>query len=678
MPTPAQEITLTKETRDRLGGALAEQVRDLEDEHKVFLGNLETWTGWYEAKPVMERRSEPWPDASNLVVPIIKVAVDGTVSRLHSRLHTQNRTWMGEALNPTLEEMLPRFLKHLNRVGHVQCAIEAKTLDWVWEMVVYGSSVLGLGWLDKYEFRWAPGRGKKPQYVKVQTHRGPVVENIPREQILWQKDRLLQESEYVVRQSYQTWSDLVGHALMDGWDEDTVHECERSAGLDGAQAGILHAKREHEGVDSAERLDDLHDIREIWIELPRAQLSARGPAGINPADLDFEDQAPIPLVVTFHAKARKVLRVVAHPYLFPHWPFYEVYFRKRSGRGSSPGLAKMLDHVQRGVTTIVNQAVDAVTFANSVTLVTSDPRFNSWKFNPGRPIFVRNPQDVVFPNVNKQVVPDVTIANMLTAIGERVSGINDPSLGRETRMGGHPSSATSTLAMLQEGNKLFDLTLRGVRRQLARMGEDMASLIQQFETDEDGWLETIYGEDDAEGIKKLNIPPDIPLSGNVQFDLYALSEFTNPDTEIQRAIMVDQLTGNYYAFLQQAMMILESQDPRIPPGAKVVMAKAVEAKTRTMKRILESNDINDVERYLMESKDGRTADAASLSQMGQQLVAQQQAAAAAQGGPGAAGPGAGGPFGGPPGVPQPGMAGPPQPAPGPEDAAGGGNGEFPQ
>lgn len=686
MPTPGQKITLSKEVAERLGGCLSEMIDDLEDEHAVMLQNLETWHGWYEAKPLMERRSEPWPDASNVVVPVIRVATDGAVARIHARLHTPNRTWMGEALNPELEPVLPMFMKHLNRVAHHQCEIEAKTLDWVWEMAITGCAVLELGWEDRHEFRWAPGKGKTPRYVKVQSYRGPVVRNVPREHVLWTKDRTIQESEFLVRQSLQTWSDLVGHALNEGWDQEALELAEKHPGVRGPQGEILYTKRKTEGVDAEQSLEDLHDMREVWIELPRAQLAARGIAGTEARELSFEDQAPIPLLVTLHRNSRQVVRVVAHPYLFSHFPFYDAYFRKRTGRGSGAGLPKMMDHVQRGITTITNQAIDAVTFANSINFVTTDPRFNSWKFSPGRPIQVRNPNDVTFPNVQKQVVPDVTIINMLGAIGERISGISDPGLGRETRMGGHPSPATSTLAMLQEANKLFDLTLRGLRRQLSRLGEDMASIIQQFETDEQGYLETLYGEADAGGVKKLLLPPDLPVSGSVQFDLYALSEFTNPDTEIQRAVMVDQVTRNYYAFLQQSMMILETPDPRITPGARAVVAKSVEASTRTMRRILEANDITDLERYLMETRNGRVADAADVSQLGQQVVAAQRAQAAAQAAAGAGGPpgipgGPGGPGGfggGPPGLPQPGMGGPPLPPGPPPPGAGGEAGALPQ
>jgi hypothetical protein len=436
-----------------------------------------------------------------------------------------------------------------------------------------------------------------------------------------------------------TWNDITHHVLCDGWDEDDAQECRGQGGIDGMPGTILQNKRDLEGVTGSNNMMNLHDIREVWIELSVAKLAARGPSGDDPNDLDFKDDAPIPIVVTYHRKARKILRVIAHPYFFSHFPFYDIYYRKRSGRGSSAGIAKMLEHIQRGVTTAINQATDAITLANSITMVTQDPKFNSWKFSPGRPIMVRNIQDIQFPTVGKQILPDVTMVNLLTNIGERLTGINDPALGQETRMGGHPSPATSTLTMLQEANKLHDMTLRGVRRQLSRIPEDIATMLQQYETDDDGLLESVHGPENAKQIQKILFPPDIPVGGNVHFDLFAMSEYLNPDTQIQRAVLVDQYIGQYYAFVQQALMVIGSPNPQINPAVKQAMVKALEAKTATARRFLESNEIDDIEKYILAARSGSQQDSASV----QDAFQQAQAAAQQQLGPGGMATAPGGP-----------------------------------
>lgn len=645
---------LPEATVERLGHELVGFIDDVESDHHDKFDAIDVHWDWYEAKPLVERRSEPWPNASNIVVPIIRTASDAIMARFQGRLHTPTRTWVARSLNEEFKEPLPKLVDHINWASRNLFDVQAATQDWISEMVPLGDAVLQLAWQERRAFRWAPGsRPDRPRPVEVTIARGPSLQHVPREQVLWQKDRTIKESEFVIRQSLATENDMILGIRGAGWLKEAVDMAFAQPGIDGRQGTILQSKREREGVQSTTmgQADDLHDIRDVWIELPLALLMAKETSANETVDgFDPKDETPIPIVVTIHPQSRQILRVVAHPYFFGRWPFYDIYLRKRAGRGSSPGIAKMLEHVQRGVTTMVNQAIDSVTFANSLNYVTTDGRLKNQRWSPSMPLKVDNINDVTFPNIPKGVQPDIAMTNLLTAIGERLTGIADPALGRETRLGGHPSPATSTLVQLQEASRLFNMTLRQIRQQTSHIGEDIASMFQQYETDEEGRLTAIHGEADAEAIRSIILNPDIPISGAVQFDLHSMSEQLNPETAFQQAITTNQVVDNYWTRALNMLQVLTN--PQAPPPLKKGAMDALKAATASMKRALISIDIDDVEEFIMELDDERSGDLAGIQQFLQQ---QQQAQQAQQQQQQQGGNGAGQPGGGAPGQAQQGQ-----------------------
>jgi hypothetical protein len=295
-----------------------------------------------------------------------------------------------------------------------------------------------------------------------------------------------------------------------------------------------------------------------------------------------------------------VLRVVAHPYFHGRWPAFDIYFRKMPGMATSYGVAKMLEHIQRAVTTTTNQSIDSVTLSNSLKLVTQSPSVKDKRFNPFHPFYVENLDDIKELNVSKQIQPDIALNNMLVAIGERVIGISDPMLGRETRMGGHPSPATNTLVQLQEGSKLFDMTLRDIRLSLSAVGEFIFSMYQQFELGGEeggGKLAEMIGEDDAAVVREALITPE-----NFRFDVMSLSEMVNPEAERNNAVLVDQLTSNYYAFVLRILPLVEGQGG---PTVAAAAEKAVEAKGKSLMKALEAMEVDDPEELIFRLQEAR-------------------------------------------------------------------------
>jgi hypothetical protein len=482
-------------------------------------------------------------------------------------------------------------------------------------MVPIGTSVMALNWVNRTTLRYVPGQGNRGKPKEVLVSRGPMIEHVPREQLLWQPGANIQDSEIVARQRWMTRSDLIRHAQMADWDPAATEE--------------ILARPDEEGVASEETRRDadvragfqganpipMWDIRECWVDFPLLRAGTLDRV-VAPEDAS-EKRPPVPIVVTLHRPTGRVLRAIAHPYFFSHWPFYDIHFRKRSSRGDSEGVARMGRHLQHGMTTLVNQSIDAITFANSANLATTDRRLKDWTFSPNRMLIVNDLNQLRELNFSKQVVPDINLVNLLHSIGERLFGVTDPALGRETRLGGRPAPATSTLAMLEQLELNVGASSRLIRRRLSQLGEDIVTLFQQYELSElpdqpgAGRIDRALGPRDAEVVRDVILPMDEPISGNIHFDIHAMSEGVSPEVERQKATELGVRLRNYYAGLLELGQVLGSPAGQAPFVREVAM-KAMESMTLLMRRTLEAFDFDTPESVIVTQESFQNAEQQQL------------------------------------------------------------------
>jgi hypothetical protein len=203
---------------------------------------------------------------------------------------------------------------------------------------------------------------------------------------------------------------------------------------------------------------------------------------------------------------------------------------------------------------------------------------------------------------------DLSMVNILNIFAERLAGQADPNFGREQRQGGHPSPATSTIALLGEGEKMALPTRDLIRMQISRMGEAAASMYQQFETNEDGRIQRILGDRDAAKLEEFLFPTD-PISAVMNFDVVAMNESTNPQAEMAKAVTVTQMNTNYWAFVLQATQVMQqAQNPLVMQMA----VKSIEAQTKAHMRFLEASDVDDIESFVLELNRGLERNTAQL------------------------------------------------------------------
>jgi hypothetical protein len=144
------------------------------------------------------------------------------------------------------------------------------------------------------------------------------------------------------------------------------------------------------------------------------------------------------------------------------------------------------------------------------------------------------------------------------------------------------------------------------------MGEHRTILYQQFEENKDGWINTVFDDNDGDQIWEA-LSSDQVVTGQIRFDVHALSELHNPDAERQKTILIDQVYTNYITTV--AKMLELKNNPKASEEQRALMDQAVAAKGDMIRRILESSDIDNIEDYVFELQEVQNGDLNQLRQL---------------------------------------------------------------
>ena len=594
---PGERLTarMSRESRTRVGGLAVELATDLERLAEPLIRSIPEWWKRYEAKPRFKEKHHPFRNASNVVVPLVGIMVDALVSRSFSQFTAAgDQFWTARTENEEKQAVARDMARYVNWQARHDFSMKSFLYDWLLELYNIGSSVAALNY--RHEIRpMFFGGGKRPQAQRVEVRRGPVVEHVPREGVLWDTRFRIEDAPTVVRLREWSWSQMVAMAQNDpAWSKEDLEEVKGSPGLDGfgSYFDIQEFKREED--ERGQLFDNVggpHLVYEMHVDWPilSGEFDIPGKEGMRAVQL--------PLVLHLHRKTGRVLRVVAEPYHLPGKPFLDGFFRKRPDRGHAVGVAKKMEQLASMQTTLFNQSIDAQTRSNMVWAKTRNRKHLEQPLDGAHPILVSEMGELEALNVGNPIQPNISLLVAAQQMAERWMGPTDPLLGRETRSGGHPAPATSTLALLEQTSIMAAGTDLLLEEQLSKMGMYMAILDQQFETNEDGKLERVLGALDAQTVGEFIFPTE-PIPAEYTFEMVALSKHENPDTQMRRALTIAQANQNYWAFVTQGAQVLES--PQLGPLVKTVWTKAIDSMTRVYERFLAAGNQDDLEKFLVQ------------------------------------------------------------------------------
>jgi len=650
---PGQVLTnrLDSDVIVALGQAIHERVTQLEDEYAPYFKAIAHWWKWYDAEPRTKTKNSPFKNSSNIVVPFIKQQADAALSRTYASMTRTDRIWLARSENVKNEKLAANVARRINW-GARGNDFDFKTFlyDWLSELYPIGQAVAAINLRSDVRpvfFGKGTSNRDKLKYQNVVFAKGPIIEHSARENYLWDTRYAIGEAPLVSRRHQYSWAELSHMSQFDpAWDASILRDFVKgNPDLEGTTAAgtVDTYKRtsDHRALDPT--LNEGYDIREVHVDWP-----ILGQKFIIDDEEEGTDVPRLPMVAHLHMGTKRICRLTAEPYHIVGKPFFAAHFRKRSGRATAHGLAKHLEQPQAIQTTLFNQAIDAQTRANAIWAITRNRKHVQEPIDVNKPILVSSMDEFREMKLNPGIQPNLALMTAANVIGERLTGMADPALGRETRSGGHPSPATSTLALMEQADLLSASTEVLIQHEVAKMGQALAILYQQFDTNEDGYLQRVFGEGDAADIEEYLFPQE-PIPGNYMFDVVAFSSSFNPDVQMRKAITVAQAGMQYWSFVLQGAQVLES--PELGPIVKSNWVKAIEGATRTYERFLEASDIDDMENLIAEVDKLKQFLAADMRQFADQARGSTQAGGGVQGAgmggaPGNVPGGAGGPLAG--------------------------------
>lgn len=600
----SRQLQLDDDQRMRLGGVVCEIIQQYEDDHRTWISNIEAAWKNYEGEPRVRRRTTPWDGASNVVVPLIGTISDGLRDRIFNQIFVfDDRLWQTRTGNEAIKDFLPALTQFADWISFHDMDLMLPIYDQATEMCLLGHSTIGLSWQHRFVWKRDPSarRDGNRAFRRFTISRGVEAEQIPAENILWDANRDIQKSLAVVRQHVLPAQELIARHQNDEWgrDED-MEEVLSSPGVEGPAESVRQSKSQREGAPQiTHRATDEHDIRGVWIDLPALGEEQLRSVESSLPTRQGPNQRSSDVLLYVHRQTQKILWASPDPYLLGRRPFYVGYLRKRPGRASGFGIAKSHDHLQRAQSAQLNQSIDAGTRANNLWMITNNPALQNYKMSMGKMLYSEGGMDSVRElKVDTRSPIDAVMIQLVQSYSERRGNLNDPSFGRELRQGGHPSPATSTLALLDEQRKGHDPILRLYRRELSKLIADAMTMYQSFEADEEGRIERIMGAGpDSVAVKEFLLPPrdSTPINVGVEFDLLAMSPTSNPETEGRRAIQANQATLQNAANLLPMIANLESGQGG--PMVQEALKSVVRTLSETHKMLLQALGVDEIEKF---------------------------------------------------------------------------------
>jgi len=557
---------------------LVAELENAKMERDELTQNLVRWERLYEAKPAQKVKTFPWDGASNLEVPTIGGSVDAVHARIMNTVFGARDLWSAVVKAPEWTSVAPDIGRWLNWVGREVLHIRPVIARWLLSTIKFGTGILKEKWVRRQKKVKIKNKAGGIDSGTVDVHNGPMLTSVPLADFFLSNDALysgdIQNCEWVGERQLYTFKQLKALEISEGYQNvDKIQSSQRS------QASDLEEEIDDSvGVSISEFKD-----YEVW-EFHCSR------------DID-EDGILEELRVVLHAETRTPLKVEFNPYYHQERPYTVARYMIRDNSFYGMGMCQMLDPIQTEVSSIHNRRLDNATLANTVTFSrVRGGKVGPMSWYPGMIFDVGAQGDLEAMRIG-QTHPTLLPEEMNTnAIGERRTGVNDYSLGRESAAIGSRATATSTVALLKESNVKFGSVINEIREVISAVGHQTIALYQQNGLDARIYYEMFEKKNAAAIRKYLTLPEGLSRAG-VLLDVPAISEVYNKDIERQTFLTLMQITQQFYGGMMQAFNVAVSPNPQIPPQLRQLATQGAIAASKLWERTLKAFDIVDASTF---------------------------------------------------------------------------------
>lgn len=573
-------LKLDDETNHRLEHWLFEEITAARVEKQPLIDDWKKWQKQYWAKPTNEVKNWPFPKAANIVIPITAIAVEAVYARLINTLFSVEpfysiRPKSGEWIQPApkVEEWFQTEIENPNLIN-----MYGFCEDSLLELVKLGTAIGKSGYVRDVR-KSVRVIGEVEEVLWIETRNGASLHYVPVANFLIRmSEQDPQTAPWVGEEHMFTWTQLKRMVLSTQMKAEALEEIKHHWVTSRSEEAGDHGEYVAE-IDSLTHQEPMWDekfnIQEVWCAFD--------------VDGDGVDEE---IVVDFHNSSQTILSVRYNWYSDLHRPYRGRQYFPVEGRFFGIGIGKQNEQFQEEITAIHRQRLDSGTLANMGMLAVKknsgygpdEPVF------PGKMWFLDDPKNDIVPFKLSEVWPSsFSNESMVMSYQEKRTGVNEVILGQAQQ--GTPGTATGDLTRLAEGNKRFDLVLRGIRRWLGELGIDLLANYQQFGDQNRHFFQ--MGQDGLFVDVILNLPPQLVRDGAI-VEVTATSSITNRDANQRSMMALNQLLENYYRGQFEIAQGLQDKE-----RVQEVLISMAAASTEATRRLLETFDIKDAEKLLI-------------------------------------------------------------------------------
>lgn len=554
---------------------------------------LPKWVKIYKGQPDVERKTFPWPEASNTVVQVAATTADELLSRVMS-------IWQAEQLY--VAQILGDFQKGVGTdekeiiekfMG--DCAMSPEELDmYRVEQCMFSSAIrYGTG-IVKVPFKFLSeqvyvGGASNNGFTEITTANGPKPENVALNKFLIDTQRpTIRTADFLVHiTTYNKFQlkDLIDGADEEGeadkgsfWDKRTLQEILDQGADRIGQDYYQDAQEEKKGMNNSDPAEvaGVWDFYECWFAYTYQKKRYR-------------------CIVHWHYKSKKRVGGLFNAYPDNQVPFEDAKLAYDDDQYYGYGFMEMLEAYQREISLTHNQRIDNRTLANTgaMRVAPNSKLATILQFYPGMMIPGEKDEIESLPLGNTSAPITTEDEELTLRLVAARSGV-DPAVGGtgggivNAKRGIY--SAQGTAIAMQSTNNRNGLRTNDMRSAHVRLAIKILHQYAYFGVD--GNLKRKYGND----ADLLGQALDSYRDGKLGLLIKSATASNNRELDKQNDMLLQQTMNNAQQLDMQ--MIGSLQTPNMPPEMKDYILGSIAARNTLLRRIFLSFNHPDVERLV--------------------------------------------------------------------------------
>lgn len=578
-PYPKPIMTLAEDRKEAFVAWLADELSALKAAHQQKVEQWRDQEKAYRAQP-LGTQTFPFVGASGDVVPLVASGVDP----IHARLDTgifKNDPWFSiKGLKSNVVDNIAALETWVNFYARHKLNLRRVVTPRLLELVKHGTCVFKTVYdresynTRTYDKKW------KPIKKKVTRYSGPRVFGVSL-------------ADFLVPPGYQD-----------------LQDCHIVAERQRVTYGELRIQEESGKLTNCEKVKDQETTQKTDLDDERAisaqhEDTVRGKSHIEIFEVwckyDINgDGIPENIVATFHEPTRTLLQLRYNWLFSQRYPYTMIPYTLTNDSLYGLGVAEMIKPFQDTATQWQRHALNNAYLANTRVFVARKESGLSGdiKLYTGKVIYVDNPQtDFVPIRIGDIYNSTIQERQNLMGIAEKRSGISDYLTGRESPIVGSRATATSTVALIQEGTRRVEAVMENLRNGLAEVIENCIYIWLQYGLD--GLDEIVFGDemirDDLRDF--FNTIDADDLAGALAISLTASDAATNRSVQQQLKLAIIQVWMQYANKLVEAGQLALAA-AKEQPEMTAMIGEVMTAARKLFHDLLTTYEIRDPERFL--------------------------------------------------------------------------------